>query len=119
MPKQSFRWEGDLKPERFDQMERSIQRAMVAAAGKTATDAQAWMRTNAKWRDQTGNARNGLGTQVITSDGHVQVVLYHSVPYGIWLEVRWDGKYAIIEPAIRHHAPKMMELIAKLLFKDM
>lgn len=118
MPKSAFRWEGDLKPQRFDQMGLNIKRAMVAAAGKTATEAQGWMRANAKWRDQTGNARNGLGTEVQTSKNNVRVILYHSVPYGIWLEVRWDGKYAIIQPAILHHAPRMMNLIAKLIFKD-
>lgn len=118
MPNRSrIHWSGDLRVENFRAAERSVQRAMVAAASRTAPQAEAWMKSNATWQDQTGNARNGLGAQSVIAPNHVAVVLYHSVPYGIWLEVRWDGRYAIIMPAIEHFAPRMMALVAALAFK--
>ena len=90
--------------------------AMVATAKLIGPRAQAWMRTNATWTDQTGNARNGLFAQVQTATNQVAIVLYHSVPYGIWLEVRWSGRYAIINPAIQYWGPKYFALLAKAMF---
>lgn len=113
-----IRWEGNLNEQRIQQIGPSIKRAMVAAAGRTATQGEAWMRTNAKWTDRTGNARNGLRGTSRVSTNKVAVVFSHSVPYGIWLEVRWDGRYAIIEPAVAHWAPKMMDLVARLAFSE-
>jgi hypothetical protein len=74
------------------------------------------MKQDAKWIDRTSNARNGLGARAVSGGGRIAVVLYHSVPYGIWLEVRWDGKYAVIEPAIARFAPLLMDMVAALAF---
>ncbi len=112
-----FRWEGDLNEQRLQQIGPNIKRAMVAAAGKTAPEAEAWMKENARWTDRTGNARNGLGADVRVSSNKVAVIMYHSVPYGIWLEIRWDGRYAVIGPAVERFAPRMVDLVAKLAFK--
>jgi hypothetical protein len=112
-----IRWEGDLTEQRFQQIGPNIKRAMVAAANRTAPQAESWMRSNASWVDRTGNARNGLQAQVQVSTNSVAIVLNHSVPYGIWLEVRWSGRYAIIGPAIQEFAPKFVGLVAQLAFK--
>lgn len=112
-----FRWEGDLNEQRLQQIGPTIKRAMVAAATKVAPEGESWMKANANWRDQTGNARNGLGGRTSISKNKVAIIFYHSVPYGIWLEVRWDGRYAIILPAVERFAPRTMELVAKLAFR--
>jgi len=33
--------------------------------------------------------------------GSHSIWIFHTVPYGIWLEVRWEGRYAIISPTLR------------------
>lgn len=71
------------------------------------------MRLEARWTDRTTNARNGLNAQVFDEgDGGATLVLYHSVPYGIWLEVRWSGRYAIVGPTLNNIAPQVMRSIA-------
>lgn len=75
------------------------------------------MKTNAPWQDQTGNARNGLRARAEGAGNGARIVLSHSVPYGVWLEIRWGGRYAIIGPAIEEFAPRFMETAALLLFK--
>jgi hypothetical protein len=66
------------------------------------------MRTGARWTDRTGNARNGLmAKHDSTPMVEHTLTLYHSMPYGIWLEVRWAGKYAIIGPTMFNLAPDM------------
>lgn len=77
---------------------------------------QAQARTNAPWKDQTGNARNGLFARASVPQKHVyQLTLYGSVSYQIWLEVRWSGRYAIIMPTVRSYAPKVVGSLYKLL----
>jgi len=42
------------------------------------------------------------------------MVLYHTVEYGIWLEIRWNGQYAIIIPTIEHMGPVIMAELESL-----
>lgn len=76
---------------------------------------EAYMKTNARWTDRTGNARSGLRAQAGHDKGKAHWVdLWHSVPYGIWLEVRWAGRYAIVIPTIVEYGPKVMGTLNKL-----
>lgn len=79
--------------------------ALKAGMELVASDMQTLMRSNAPWQDQTGAARDGLTGEAF-GDGIKQGVnLYHKVSYGIWLEVRWSGAYAIIIPTIEAYDP--------------
>lgn len=98
-------------------LEPRIKRAMVAAAEYTSGHAETYMKDNAPWTDRTGAARNGLGTRVVTTGDKVVIVLYHTVPYGVFLELRWDGKYAIIEPTMAAVGPLFVETIGRLAFE--
>jgi hypothetical protein len=71
------------------------------------------MRQGASWTDRTGNARSGLFAQH-DKEPMVQhtLTLYGAMPYSIWLEVRWSGKYAIIGPTMLDLAPQMAADIA-------
>lgn len=81
-------------------------------------NAENWMKTNAKWTDQTSNARNGLAARYAgASKGVHTMVLFHQVPYGIWLEVRWEGKYAVILPAVQEFGPRVMKTVESILNK--
>jgi hypothetical protein len=111
-----FRWEGTLEGNLAD-MEQKHKRAMVAGANYAATQIQSFMRSEANWTDRSGNARSGLKTKVVVRSKTVAIVLYHSVPYGIWLEVRWGGKYAIIKKGMAAGGPLFMETVGRLMFK--
>lgn len=76
--------------------------AIVAAAQELARQMRDYARENAPWQDRTTNARTGLDTAVESSGFRQEIYLFHSVEYGIWLEVRWDGRYAIIIPTLEH-----------------
>ena len=69
-----------------------------------------WMQENAEWEDRTGEARAGLTAEVMkTGLLEYQVAVYHTVDYGIWLEIRWNGRYAILQPAVEHWGPFLMQ----------
>lgn len=73
-----------------------------------AVTAEAYMKKNAKWTDRTGNARRGLSARVTRSRWGRKITLSHGVSYGIWLEVRWAGRYAILNPSVREITPRIM-----------
>lgn len=91
-----------------------INRAVAQAVDFQATRSENYMRQNARWTDRTANARNGLTARPThTTNQHV-ITLAHSVPYGIWLEVRWSGRYGIIPEAVRVGGDELMRLLTKL-----
>jgi len=73
----------------------------------------AYMRKNAKWRDRTTNARNGLHTVTFHTANQHGIIYAHGVNYGIWLEVRFAGRYAIIMPTINDQGPRVMAMLEK------
>jgi hypothetical protein len=77
---------------------------------------QSAARHDAPWRDRSGNARTGLTARAVQPKELVyELYLFHKVKYGIWLEIRWSGKYANIMPTIKWYAPKVKASYNKLL----
>ena len=54
---------------------------------------------------------------VFESDEEIALVLYHRVTYGIWLEIRWSGRYAIIGPTMAEVAPQLAQQIATVMLR--
>ena len=95
-------------------LNRAISGFMLAQAPKV----QSYARANASWTDRTGNARQGLfANYAAPGDGRHAINLYHTMPYGIWLEVRFAGRNAIIRPTIQSQAPLVMKAIEGMLSK--
>lgn len=107
---------------RTNDLRDTIERGATAVCQKVATDSESDMKTNAPWTDQTSNARNGLKARAVIGGNssfgfkaEYAVVLFHTMPYGIWLEVRNSGKYAIILPVLQRQGPRAMNLLSKIL----
>ncbi len=80
-----------------------VNRQIAATVAFHATQAEASMKTEAPWNDDTGAARAGLFTATYHAGNQHTIYLSHSVHYGIWLEIRRDfhGKYRIVIPSIK------------------
>lgn len=76
--------------------------AALEIYGKTAAAAlQSQAKRNRPWTDRSGRARGGLtGSSDLTSH-KVNIVLAHTVDYGLWLELAHEKNYAIVEPTVR------------------
>ena len=107
-------WDGDLV-RNLNHGSEKVQRAAWAAAQSMAPEVENYMKLNAPWTDQTTNARNGLAARAYQEKNETGIVLYHQVSYGIFLETRFGGKYAIINPAIEAMSPKVMNRFERLL----
>lgn len=73
------------------------------------------MRTGAPWTDRTGAARSGLSaaTEHKPKVSHA-IHLFYRVPYGIWLEIRFAGRYSIIVPTLVEKGPAVMKTLSRL-----
>lgn len=69
---------------------------------------EAYAKENAPWEDQTGDAREGLNASAHTTPIEYVITLAHGVEYGIWLEVRWGGRFAIIMPTLEKMGDELM-----------
>lgn len=107
-------WEDGVRPTLKTAKDKTLRAANIAAH-RMAPEVENYAKLNAPWDDQTGNARNGLAARAYQDRDEVGIVLYHQVPYGIWLETRFGGKYAIIEPTIQAMSPKVMASFERIL----
>jgi hypothetical protein len=103
-------WDNPL-PENIRKLYPKLGAYLGAATTFHANKCESYMRTNASWTDQTGNARNGLFARPFSEKTNFGILLFHTVPYGIWLETRFNGRYAIIDPTIREMGPDFMDLL--------
>lgn len=61
---------------------------------------QSYARANKPWTNRTYSARNGLDFNVgWTSNDLLDISVFHTVDYGIWLELAHGEKYAILQEA--------------------
>lgn len=77
-----------------------------------------YAKDNAPWTDQTGQAREGLGVEISQGFGAVTLDLYHTVDYGLWLEVIQNARFATILPTLEHYAPQVFAEMANTVEAD-
>lgn len=99
--------------------DRKVKRVVLGQFMYAKNDAESFARQNAPWTDQTGNARSGLfaDVNVIDQGKAFELIVAHSVPYGIWLEVRFSGKYAIIQPTIDYIGAILIQRLSSSIAK--
>lgn len=110
-----FYWKSTSLQGNVKAMGPKVDRALAAAIEYAATRSESWMKQNASWQDQTANARNSLHTLPFHEGKTHGYHLAHGMPYGIWLEVRWDGRYGVIPQATQEGGMMVMSLMTKLL----
>lgn len=107
-----IRWDDQITPKLQRAAQSGLDNFLQSVVQLHAPRVEAYARRNAKWRDRTGNARNGLrGIPESQKGGPYKIILAHGVPYGIYLEVRFSGKYAIINPTIAVEGPEVMRTV--------
>jgi hypothetical protein len=93
----------------------AIHRGVVIIYQRWAPEIANWMKENAPWTDRTGNARQGLYTAVENVvNTMVELIMSHGVEYGIFLELKNAGHFAIVNPALDYFAPKIWQDVREL-----
>lgn len=114
MSKSGFTW--DMSPQEafvpmYDYYERRTRALIRRVLQFWRPQIVAWMKTNAAWTDQTGQARKRLHAEIEEMVNELAIVLDHGMDYGVFLELKNAGKFAIIGPAVDHFAPLAMQSI--------
>lgn len=109
----------DFKPGKLKanlrQFDGSINAYVAALFDFRRDKAIAYMKTNAPWTDRTGNARQTLNAHAEHSLVEHVLKLYGGMPYQIFLEVRWGGRYGIIGKAVKYQGLALMNQIRGLM----
>lgn len=95
----------------------SVRRYVTGVFEYSKLEAIEYMKENAPWTDRTGNARSGLFAITNYGDDYWELVLAHSVFYGIYLETRFSGKYAIIAPTVLEMGNRILNRLDSLFDK--
>lgn len=83
--------------------------AILAILEQEAENLEQYMKQNRPWTDRTGNARAGLSAKAYNSgSSYMEIVLSHSVYYGVYLEYSMEKRYAIIYPTILSQGPQVL-----------
>jgi hypothetical protein len=103
----NIRWEGaDDMQRRMDDYERLMMRE-----NRWAVELENYAKRNRPWQDQTHAAKLGLHAWVDVMLDMIRIYLSHGVDYGMDLELKWSGKYAIIWPTIEAHLDDIRQSI--------
>jgi hypothetical protein len=89
-------------------MDRVMQVALIVAIDLAQLMAE-YAQTHARWTDRTGNARQGLTGQAFIDGTAIILVLFHTMDYGIWLEIALAGNYAIIMETLFAHFQQVID----------
>jgi hypothetical protein len=118
MGKSNFTWKTDTLSGNVRTLPSKVQRAVVGATEYGSTKATTYGKRNAKWVDRTGNARQSFRAYAVHERGRSTIIVAHGQSYGIWLEVRFSGRYAIIGPTLAYTGPLVMRLLGNLFSGD-
>lgn len=111
MAEYGFEWVEDSLTPALAAFDDVADRFLTAVIGYHEPQAEAYAKQNAPWTDRTSNARNGLWARAERDRPNYRIVVGHAVPYGLWLETRWSGRYAILEPTVRIEGKNVMKTI--------
>lgn len=64
---------------------------------------QVYAKANRPWTDRTGNARRGLFGYVLSEPTRIRTRIAHQVHYGVYLELGFQGRFAILQPTVSHY----------------
>lgn len=92
-------------------LDEETKHGLALAFDVQAARSTAYMKQTAPWTDRTTAARNGLHAVATNRPGRFDLLLSHAVSYGIWLEVKFNGRDAVILPSLRQAVRDLQGLI--------
>lgn len=93
-------------------LERGVMDVLQYYAPQVTADAK----TGAPWRDRTGNARQSLLAFEHWAQQHVAALtLMQVMEYGVFLELRHQGRYAIVLPTLEPYYERVWGTIKDLM----
>lgn len=80
--------------------ENKFDAALYQFANNGAQKMEAYAKQNRPWTDRTGRARQSLKGSAYRVNKGYRLEIAHGVSYGIYLEYKYNRKYAILWPTV-------------------
>lgn len=77
------------------------------------SDMRAYAQVAHPWTNRTGQAEAELDYQLEDGGSTVTLTIYQGAPHGIWLEVRWGGRWGILPETIQQGYGQVMAAVAR------
>lgn len=113
--KQSLVWQGEDLVKGVKSHQLRVIEAVYKLGMYWAAQMETYAKSHHKWKDRSGAATSGIRATVTREGRNTVINLYHTAEHGIWLEVRWAGKFAILMPTIDLFGPRVLDSLRKLL----
>lgn len=85
------------------------QTAITMYAQEGAKKFENYAKSNRRWRDRTGHARQRLLGYVEKSNNVVRINIAHGVKYGIYLEMAHEQRFAILKRTVEAVSPEVLK----------
>ena len=115
MAKMRMKYDDRRLRNNVENFDKKVHRALEELMERHALLGEQVMKMDAPWTDRTGAARMGLHCLHYSGGGKYVLVFAHSVHYGIWLEVKFSGRDAVIMPTILKQTPILLSDMRRLL----
>lgn len=115
-----IRWTGKKPADLVDTVDKyneDLNAGVLALLQGYAEKIQAEMKAYAPWHDVTGEARARLAAFVEETAGQFTLVAMQGVSYGIYLELKNAGRYAIVGPTMERYQGLIMQDLRRLMGK--
>lgn len=76
---------------------------------------EAEAKRSAPWTDRTSNARNSIFGFAEKSGNTIKGILGIGMDYGVYLELRWNGRYRVIWPTLNILSTKISSFFNKII----
>lgn len=103
--------------EKIAKHENKVQKAVLLYGETAGLKLEAQAKEDAPWEDRTANARNSLKGGADKKGKGARIYLSGNMEYSKWLEIGFDGDYAVIEDTVTSNAPAILKGLDKILDK--
>lgn len=115
MNKCSLSWDTKSVLNKLESMQHKTRSCLQIIADSAVRAMESYAKTNARWTDRTGNARQRLKGETRWEEAALIAAISHNVDYGIWLELCNEKKYAILEEALNSQAENLLDAYQRFL----
>lgn len=98
----------DLGQALIEHVSEMTNEGLMGVAQEYAPQIQSHMKQTAPWTDRTGDARRTLYAKAEERPKGAAIEMGHGVHYGVWLEIRWQGRFAVVFPGMVHWSSIIM-----------
>lgn len=105
----SFKVDYSAVKNKLESMEKKSAVAIKMYAQEGAKKFENYAKTNRRWTDRTGHARQRLTGWVEVLADKVRICIGHGVDYGVYLELCNEKRFAILQPTLNAQSAEVLK----------